>query len=330
MRVWKNTYGCLILPVLLAPLWLGAGSIELPAPPPLPGYVSGVLSLDPGRAQAMAEAYRLKKGDQASAEDFMFACLPTEIFTGILNGAAPEKNLPGDLGLLYWSGFDGGIWLNHIMKSDQGGGIGPAGLLRAIRSPVLHYLAAKCRKRIKLIETGTGAQKLQNLDRAFDLLAQSYGYNRGYLEEILKHPPAGSQVDPAFFSCGEFLDCRYSGVDLAPMQGLMPVREKLAHPPAPNWEPISARIAGELRVSQARGAGVWKNILSKPEFSPESYSSLLEISAEFLVINEAVMLASAQALADQDPEAAGRALAADTALKVWLAGYLLGLAEGGK
>jgi hypothetical protein len=289
--------------------------------------MSDTVIVDTRRLEFMADEYRALKGADALPSEFLFSYLPDRIFDDILSPGAESPDPRGGLGLLYVSGCEGGIWLNSVMEGEDGSGIGPSGLIRALRMPLHLLIDRRVEKRMRLVEKGSVKSKRRALDNAFDTLVLSYGYNRGYLLEILKHPPPGSSLPADYVACSGLLDCRYPMENAGALGPLLPVRENLKAPSGDPWNDLSKRIEKGVPPAVKRGEGVWQSIMSEREFSPESYQALVDVSAGFLMINEAVLLMVAKAIAENDEEAMDRALLADAALTVWLGGYVIGLGQ---
>jgi hypothetical protein len=289
--------------------------------------MSDTIIVNTKRLEYMADEYRALNGAEALPSEFLFSYLPGRIFDDILSSGAESVDPRGGLGLLYLSGYEGGIWLNGIMEGEDGSGIGPSGLIRAFRMPLLFLMDNRVEKRMRLIAKGSIKRKRRALDNAFDTLVMSYGYNRGYLLEILKHPPPGSSLSADYVACYGLLECRYPMENAGALGPLLPARENLNAPAGAPWDDLSKRIQEGLPSAVKRGEGVWQSIMSESEFSPESYKALVDISAEFLMLNEAVLLMAAKAIAENDEEAMDRALLADAALTVWLGGYVIGLGQ---
>ncbi len=294
--------------------------------PKLPGFMAETVTIDAARLSRMAETYRSAKGAVATPEDFLFAYLPGRIFNRILHGTLDTSGLAADNGLLYLSGFEGGVWLNHIMAGQKETGIGFPKLL-SIRLPVLALLDRYCSKRMRIVDRGSVAKKRRALEGSFDRLVMSYGYNRGYLLEILKHPPQGAVLAESYVTCNGLLGCCYPMPELAALDPLMDTREMIENPTTKSWEQLSERLNSRLPSTIERGRKVWQGITSEQSFSPEAYKALIDISAEFLMINEAVLLMSARALAEGNEADMDRALMADAALNVWLGAYMIGLSQ---
>lgn len=75
---------------------------------------------------------------------------------------------------------------------------------------------------------------------------------------------------------------------------------------------------------------MWSGGLSVQGFPPEQYALLLNVSSSFLEDVQATVLATVQAVAEQNAEIGRRAAIANSALGLWLASYVTGLTEGRK
>ena len=173
----------------------------------------------------------------------------------------------------------------------------------------------------------SSSEKREALDEALTKgltsLAGVYGYDLGYLMYILENPPAGAKTPEKFLVCGEFLECHYGAGDQAILDWLLPVRAKLNA----EWKEIAAEVKKALPGSIKTGSWLWKGVMLGSKLSPDSYLTLLKFSRNFLMLNEAVMLKACQAVAEGDKRQLDCALAADKALRIGLAGYLVGLGE---
>ena len=314
----------LISLVLAAPISISHAAGPAPK---LPDRISHVIKIDSNRLESLRQEYQRSKGQGASKEDFMFSWLPARIFSRILFGDFSVKELPSDFGLLYWSGFDGGVWLNEAVHLTKRLGIDWSWMIRSLNSPMLRYLESRTESRLRLITEGNADQKQKAARKAIKFLARSYGYNRGYLLEILKHPPVGAKIPQNILICGEFLECHYGSGDQTILTPFLPVRAKLAGPPNAEWQTVASMVRPKLPGSIESGGCVWRRIMSGPEPSVDSYMTLLDISTGFLLLNEAVVLAVCQAVAERNERQLERALAVDAASRIWLAGYVIGLGK---
>ncbi len=319
----KRPWRWLCLSVVLA-IPISISQAASPAPK-LPAFMSDGIKPDRIRLESLWCEYKRSKGPGASEKDFMFSWLHERIFSGLLFGEVNVKDLPSDFGLLYWSGFDGGVWLNKVVRIWPSVFIRPVPVKYLIRMPFLD--ADKTPSRLKLIESGSADQKQKAADEALKFLAWVYGYDRGYLLYLLENPPAGAKKPENFLVCGEFLECHYGAGDQAILDWLLPVRAKLKSPPCAEWQKRAEKVKEMLPLSIASGSWLWKGIMLGNKLSPDSYLTLLKISRNFLMLNEAVMLKACEAFVGRDERELERALAADAALRVGLGGYMVGLGE---
>jgi hypothetical protein len=259
--------------------------------------------------------------------DFLFSNLPEELFAEIFTGKTDIDNIQKTNGLFYYSGYKGGIWLNDIIENPDNEGIGPASMIRVFKLPALLALDSHFAKRKRVIKKSCIKKKRKALYKSLDRLIYLYGYNRGYLIKILENHPEGISLPPDYFSCKGLLDCDYPKENLEVFNSVFEIRSHLSDPPDLKWKEIAENIEIKLESSIQKGENVWTGIMENGKFTPDSYKSLVDISAQYLLINEAVMLLSAEALAKDDEELMDRALMADMALKSWLAGYMAGLGE---
>ncbi len=308
----------LITAVILIPALVSADPY-VPDAPALPRFMADTVVIGRGELAARATTYRDAQGPDATPEDFLFAYLPGRLFAQLLH--QEPTDLAAINGLLYLSGHEGGVWLNSVMNSN----IGPGKAMRRLRGLALWLLDARLSRRARLVETGSVAAKRRALNQAFDTLILSYGYNRGYLLEVLEHPPRGGELAPGYVSCQGLLQCSFPMDDVPALEPLLPVRQQLTNPPSPAWRELSSRLDEQLPEAIARGEGVWVDLMSERQFQPDGYQALVDVSAEYLMINEAVLLMSARALAEGNEDDLDRALLADAALTVWLGSYMIGL-----
>ena len=224
------------------------------SPPRYPACMDAGITIDFSRLERLRSEYQGAQGQDASDVDFMFSWLPGRIFSGILYGEFHVHGLPSDFGLAYWSGFNGGIWLNRSIHSGDDLGIAPAWLLGQLRRPMLCYLGNRTSKRLKLIETGGTREKRKTAEESVGFLARTYGYNRGYLVEIVEHPPAGAKGREDILVCGDFLDCRYGLSRQDILEQLLPVRAKLSDPPDRAWEKVAGPVRHKLPCPSKPGA----------------------------------------------------------------------------
>jgi hypothetical protein len=151
---------------------------------------------------------------------------------------------------------------------------------------------------------------------------EGYGYNHGYLTEILANPPVGLASPTAFLVAPGLLDARYA-VD--EVRGLDALRDRFA---TAAGELDRADMLAKQADAHARGRAVWSTGLSVQGFPQEEYDRLLELSAYFLQGTQAAALAMVLASTASDVELARRAAALDALLEPWSVSYRMGLLDG--
>ncbi len=312
-----------LITMALCPAAFGGESF-IPEPPSIPRFASDSIIIDGDALAAWEETYRSGRTG-AGREDFLFAWLPERVFHEVLSGEAGVNDMPHINGTLFLSGHEGGVWLNRTFIEAGQRPIGSSAI-NSFRLPALLGLDQLIRRRLWLVRQGGLGAKRAELKAAFNALVFTYGYNRGYLLEVLRRPPAGQEALANSIVCGGLIECDYpeAGAALSP---LLPLRDKLAHPSSDGWKRMSRRLDKRLPGAIERGGRVWEDFMERREFGPGSYRALVDVSAGYLAINEAVMLMAAQGLAEDDEESMDRALMADAALSTWLGGYLLGLGQ---
>ena len=289
---------------------------------------------------ALTAAYvaGLDEGAEPEVERFLFGSLPVTVFDEIFGGVDAGRQVEL-MWLLHLSGYFGGRWLRGEIAAAQ-----PDALLVGFSVPPTEEA---------FVETMTRAQaRLDALDgddasivaaaRAalFDTppseeggdpkrgLTDSFGYNRGYMLEILATPPEGVAASPRYeVTCGGLLDCVYASPKLAVLPELGGLQAALNSdaPPDPD---LVAELIPIQEAAIPRGTAVWSGGLSVQGFSQQSYDQLLDVSSSFLETVQATALVNVRAAADDDVAAARTGLIAEAAQIVWLEAYIAGLTNG--
>jgi hypothetical protein len=151
-----------------------------------------------------------------------------------------------------------------------------------------------------------------------------YGYNHGYLTEILERPPAGLSSPDDFFVAPGLLDARYAVDEIA---GLADLRDRFAAATTAGTIDVDTMTAQQAKA-HARGREVWSTGLSVHGFSQHEYEQLLELSAYFLQGTQATALAAVLASCGDDADLARRAAVLLSLLAPWSISYRMGLLDG--
>ncbi|MSO79013.1 MAG: hypothetical protein EXQ79_05350 [Acidimicrobiia bacterium] len=160
----------------------------------------------------------------------------------------------------------------------------------------------------------------------------TFGYNEGYLLQIVDAPPVGLTTPPGFVDCPADpaagpLSCSYSVSRLRALRTFNPVSQKLAAGDG-KYADLGEQILPLQAAGIERGRGVWDGLLNVQGFSQEAYEQLLDISSAFLETVQATVLGSAQAAAERKVAVGRKSATANAMLKVWLHSYLIGITDG--
>jgi len=297
-------------------------TVDVPAIP-LPATAHLAVDADALDAAACDECDAIAAaGATADAARFFFGRLALGAIDELASTPSPARQR-ALLGNLFVSGYFGGIYLRSNLSSigvDPGDG-----------SPV--SAARDLVGRTTLGGLDGIAGDLGDASRAGDVpgrsvawsmaLAAIDGYNRGYLELALSHPPVGATT-PDPLACTWLFDCRTVALPLGALDRFAPQGAELARPTDPASAQLASLLTGIGSASVPGGRDVWTQLLSNAGFSPAAYRSIIDLSGGFLEVTQAALwLLAAGARGDVESGRAG--LAAAAGLVVWAGSYFLGL-----
>ena len=226
---------------------------------------------------------------------------------------------------MHVSGYFGGVWLRAEILRGQ-----PESMLLQLGSEPGReaFLATAERARTAVAAArGELSDALAYVETAFPGIVSGFGYNQGYLLQILEQPPAGLRAPSGFVVPLGPLWCDYGTSRLEPLRALRPVAERLANPRELGWRRLAAALPDKLAAEALRGRQAWSSGLSVEGFSQSAYERLLDVSGSFLEIVQATALMAAHALAERDATWARRAALANACLAPWLGSYTQGLID---
>ena len=278
----------------------------------------------------------LSQTAEPSSERFFFGYLPIAVFDDLLASAA-QSSIDGSLWLMHLSGYFGGRWLRGEIVTAQ-----PDAMLASVSLPPTEEGFFAPLERVAKLASATEPDALvtQARQSLFDEpslieggepirgLGDTFGYNAGYMLEILASPPAG-MIPPADYAvtCSRLLSCDYASSKLKATTRLRPVAEALATREGPY-----AALHEELEAIQSegieRGKAVWSTGLSVQGFGAQAYDQLLDVSSSFLETVEGTALTMVKAAVEHDAPLALAGTQATKAMIVWLASYMCGLLNG--
>ncbi|MDH3706335.1 MAG: hypothetical protein OES57_09725 [Acidimicrobiia bacterium] len=293
---------------------------------------------DQAALDRMAADY-LDAGGSPEMERFLFGHVPVRVFDGMLRAGDDYSDPSSDLWLLHLSGYFGGRWLRGEIEAAQP----DAPLVGFSDPPTAEAFAATQARAEEALAVWEGTDDAAAVAYAYDSLfdtppenpdddpirghADNFGYNQGYLLQILEKPPEGIEASPEYqIACTAGLfDCTYVTERLAALAALAAVQTDI------NADLDPALRDELLPVQEAaipRGRSVWDGGLSVQGFSQASYDQLLDVSSSYLETVQATALTAVDAHANADAQAARRSALASAGMTVWLAGYFGGLTNG--
>jgi hypothetical protein len=226
---------------------------------------------------------------------------------------------------MHLSGHFGGAWLRSELRRAQPGGM-LANLGQPPSAEVFAAAADRCAGALGAAR-GSDRDALAYAEGVLPELIEAFGYNLGYLLQIVEAPPAGLQTPPDHAVADGPLWVRYSRPRLAGLAPLRLVSEKLTSPPSPAWRRVGEGLLESQQAHEARGRQVWSSGLSVEGFGQQAYDQLLDVSASFLEIIQASALTAVRAVAERDPDSGRRAALAQACVIPWLSSYAQGLMD---
>lgn len=307
--------------------------------PSHPSWSGSVAVPDQALLDSLASEYVAAVGDAAEMERFLYGTAPVVVFERIFDDPM-SADVPGLIWVMFLSGYFGGRWLRAEIARAQpdaplvGFSVEPSEeTFRAGEALAQAALTAA---------SGTGDALLAYADASLvdqpppagsqnpiRGLTDNFGYNQGYMLEILESPPEGLETPARYqISCDRLLWCEYASPQLDVMQRYRPASERLADPDDPAAVALAARLAPFEQESIPRGRSVWSSGLSVQGFPQKSYDQLLDVSSSFLETVQVTANAMVQAVLDDDTEAARAGAVANAAMTIWLGAYSMGLLDG--
>ncbi len=284
----------------------------------------GVVSYDDAAMEALAAAY-LEETAEPNWKGFLLGWAPIQIFDAVLAPESLSVPPPGFLHLLFESGYWGGAWLRAVLRAAQ-----PDGMLSKIGvrpdAVALESAGAKARAALDAA-AGTDEKALAHAEAHLAEHVAGFGYNLGYLLEIVEFPPDGAPDREGYVSEVGLLRAAYETERLTSTSALERVAEQLDEPALENWSRLAGEISAARDAEFARGRQVWSTGLSAQGLSEQDYDQLLELSSSFLEVMQVTVLTTCQALVESDAEAARRAALATAGIAPWLAAYRAGLMD---
>jgi hypothetical protein len=310
-------------------------------------YVEGTaMTRDPQLLDALATDYavrhdRAQRGEPIMTR-FLFGDVPVVLFDRTFSSTEPlGLPLSSYLWLFHLSGYYGGVWLRgELVRSGHNTMIENVNL-----PPSAEQFEAQVADARTILERAEQRDLLAyNEESLFDRpnpsnpdapirgLVDLFGYNEGYLLQIVEKPPEGLTTpdDPVLCPASPAdgpLFCEYRTSRLTALAAFEPVAVHLRERTGPYAE-LAERIAPVQERGIARGRMVWDGQLDVQGFDQAAYEQLLDISSAFLETVQATALATVKAVVERDASIGRRAAVANAMMGLWLRSYLVGLTDG--
>jgi hypothetical protein len=283
--------------------------------PDHPWFPNDVMVEDPALLEQLVDA------ETGPVERTLFGRIPLRLLGATLVSDTASPELPGRLWVMHLSGYFGGVWLRRELARAQP----DAPILGVDVPPDEAAFAALVSSQTAALAAARGdASALAFAAARFGHHVDGYGYNHGYLTEILAAPPAGLRAPSNFLVAPGLLDARYAIDEVDGLHGLVDRFAKATARGDVDTSALSARQAD----AHASGRAVWSTGLSVQGFPQPEYDQLLELSAYFLQGTQAAALAMVLASAERDGDLARRAAVLDALLEPWSVSYRMGLLDG--
>ena len=283
--------------------------------PDHPWFPNDVMVEDPALLERLVDA------ESGPVERALFGRIPLRLLGAALTRAPDAPPTAAALWVMHLSGYFGGVWLRQELARAQ-----PDAPLLGVDVPPDETAFGELvtAQRAALDAARDDASALAFAGERFAHHLDGYGYNHGYLFEILESPPAGLRSPADFLDAPGLLDARYATDQI---DGLASLVERCNATVARG--DVDAR---QLLVTQTeaheRGRMVWSTGLSVQGFPQAEYDQLLELSAYFLQGTQAAALAMVLARTAPDADLARRAAVVDALLEPWSVSYRMGLLDG--
>jgi hypothetical protein len=312
--------------------------------PDHPFFAGTVMQPDPDLLDELAGGYRARTPVASRAMTrFLFGDAPVALFDRIFAADDPAS-LPtgGFLWVFHLSGYFGGVWLrDELARSGHNEAI--AGFSVTPSEAAFVDETDRAARALAAAAGGTDALLAYSEASLFDTanpdpapptpgLVDSFGYNQGYLLQIVEQPPEGLTTPPGLVVCPARaaegpLACTYATSRLRALTTFADVSSALARGDGA-YGALAARVAPLQDAGVARGRTVWDGMLNVAGFAQDAYEQLLDISSAFLETVQATVLATARAVAEGDAPAGRRGAVANACMGVWLTSYLVGITDG--
>jgi hypothetical protein len=293
--------------------------------PEYPYVENDAIRIDTRMLDDLAGAFLTGGGRIDQVPAFLFSFVPVRAFDRIALGAF--SRLEEQEGLLYLSGFFGGVWLKKALDPGAARALISGGPVQGLspETDVFSLLASVTGALNETARAGEPDAIRKLLLNSLDAFLYLYGYNLGYLESILERPPEGVTPPAGYITCSHFMDCRTPVQGISVLEDLLLLVDRLEDPPDEPWRMMRDKVEELGPPAREAGYGVWSDHLSTQEMLPEDYFTLLDLSAGFLLYCQVLVLSAMDAWVHGGEEAGRVSLAVGAGMAAWVGGYGIGL-----
>lgn len=299
--------------------------------PPMPVTTGSSFTVAPDFMTPFATDFVAAGGDPADGARFFFGDLAVKSLDALAERNIPAQQVRQLLGNLAASGYFGGIWLRDNLhgtppSTGTAAPTSPSPTIDLSPSAIGLHLFDAVAAGLSQAAAGAPDWVVSSIAHvSVPVLLALYGYNRGYLQVVLEHPPAGVPSMQNTLTCNGFLDCNSTAFPLELASRYDGALGKLEAPTTPGWSEMSVWTS-VLQGATGAGRFVWEG-LARAGFSPASYTALVELSSAYLMVTKAAVLASMTAYADGDSAVGRSSLRLQAGLWMWSGAYFAGLAS---
>lgn len=297
--------------------------------PDYPFWPNSVLEIDPEYVEESARRYCQAGDQESSGLSFVFGDLALTAAEQLSADVPAGDGIEAMLGSLYLSGYFGGIWLRRAVfaPGETGSGEYPEENTDTYVRSAFDRIVARAGEILVLAREGGGEEVVDAARANLPQFLSLYGYNRGYLEEIIAHCPPELGDSEDLFSCGNFFDCGSSRVTFAPTGRYSETLAQLHESDEPEWEEMRQEVVRWGEGAMDAGRGIWEVVLADTRISLETYELLVDLSAGYLLFAQVSVISAMTAWVDRDAAEARCALLLQAGLTVWSQSYFLGLVD---
>ena len=292
--------------------------------PPYPFWQNDAFRVDQDQVEDLATEYCFEHSEPSS-EDFFFGWLPMRSFDRLFAPGTSKTDNKTLLGNLYLSGFFGGVWLKPVLfPATPGDDSSLKGSFDNLKW-IFDLLVSQTGRQTRIARDGTDEDVLAAAHNHIYVLIYIYAYNRGYLEQIIAHPPSGTPFLEDWLVCQDeqLLDCTSAQVVFPFLDRYNSALDKLLVMPNARWEQM-ASLAHNATWFVDQGAGVWE-VIDISMMSENDYRLLVGLSLNFLLASKVSVLGNMTAWADEQPAQGRYSLMIDSGMLLWAGSYVMGL-----